>query len=311
MVLRQAHHHRRRMGKRSSNMNCIVGVLVLCTIAFQPAHIGVSGLKDMHIKVPEAVRVGDTVTLACDYDLEQVALYTIKWYHHGVEFYRYVPKESPPSLVFNLPSIEVDIYRSNSREVTLRNVHRETSGMFKCEVSADAPLFHTEIRAAHLLVAEVPEDNPVLRTEVHKIAPGANIRANCTTPGSFPPMNITWYINDSKDLPKFVHIEESINRYDALPGLESVRSTIYMRAAQDLFKNGKMKLKCTATMFHLYSKDTQTELIEEAPLMALVMVSTTPSNDGVNTFKFSSATKIRLYLCNYILIYMVFKVISR
>lgn len=45
--------------------------------------------------------------------------------------------------------------RSNSREVTLTNVERETSGEFKCEVSADAPLFHTEIRAAHLLVAGI------------------------------------------------------------------------------------------------------------------------------------------------------------
>lgn len=44
--------------------------------------------------------------------------------------------------------------------------------------------------------ADIPEDGPVLRTEVQKVAPGAKIRANCTTPGSFPGMNITWFIND-------------------------------------------------------------------------------------------------------------------
>lgn len=63
----------------------------------------------MVIKVPEAVRVGDTVTLACDYDLEQVALYTIKWYRNDEEFYRYVPKESPPSRVFLMPHLNVDV----------------------------------------------------------------------------------------------------------------------------------------------------------------------------------------------------------
>lgn len=63
----------------------------------------------MHIKVPEAVRVGDTVTLACVYDLEQVALYTIKWYRNDVEFYRYVPKESPPNKVFNVAHVYVDV----------------------------------------------------------------------------------------------------------------------------------------------------------------------------------------------------------
>lgn len=63
----------------------------------------------MYIKVPEAVRIGDTVTLSCDYDLEQVALYTIKWYRYDEEFYRYVPKESPPSRVFPMEHITVDV----------------------------------------------------------------------------------------------------------------------------------------------------------------------------------------------------------
>lgn len=69
----------------------------------------VGALRDMHIRVPEAVRVGDSVTLACDYDLESVALYTIKWYRYDAEFYRYVPKESPPSRVFIMPNLNVDV----------------------------------------------------------------------------------------------------------------------------------------------------------------------------------------------------------
>jgi purine-cytosine permease-like protein len=69
----------------------------------------VRALRDMHIKVPEAVRVGDSVTLACNYDLESAALYTIKWYRYDSEFYRYVPKESPPSRVFVMPHLTVDV----------------------------------------------------------------------------------------------------------------------------------------------------------------------------------------------------------
>lgn len=68
-----------------------------------------TALRNMQIKVPEAVRVGDSVTLACDYDLESVALYTIKWYRNDEEFYRYVPKESPPSKVFTMPHVFVDV----------------------------------------------------------------------------------------------------------------------------------------------------------------------------------------------------------
>lgn len=73
----------------------------------------VGALRDMHIKVPEAVKVGDSVTLACDYDLESVALYTIKWYRYEEEFYRYVPKESPPSKVFAMPHLNVDVSNSD------------------------------------------------------------------------------------------------------------------------------------------------------------------------------------------------------
>lgn len=63
----------------------------------------------MHFKAPEAVRVGDDVTLACDYDLEGVALYSIRWYRYEEEFYRYLPKESPPTKVFPVKHVQVDV----------------------------------------------------------------------------------------------------------------------------------------------------------------------------------------------------------
>lgn len=44
--------------------------------------------------------------------------------------------------------------------------------------------------------ADVPDEGPVLRTEVQEKSIGARIKANCTTPGSYPPMNVTWFIND-------------------------------------------------------------------------------------------------------------------
>lgn len=44
------------------------------------------------------------------------------------------------------------VFRSNSREVTLVNVERVTAGVFKCEVTSDAPLFHTLIGFMKLLV---------------------------------------------------------------------------------------------------------------------------------------------------------------
>nr|CAI5828558.1 unnamed protein product [Callosobruchus analis] len=49
-----------------------------------------------------------SVTLYCEYDLEGAPLYSVKWYRDGDEFYRYVPKEEPPTRVFPLPGLRVD-----------------------------------------------------------------------------------------------------------------------------------------------------------------------------------------------------------
>lgn len=70
---------------------------------------GVSGLRGVEITVPEAVPTGDIARLKCDYDLERELLYTIKWYRGDEEFYRFVPKESPPTRVFPLQGIHVDV----------------------------------------------------------------------------------------------------------------------------------------------------------------------------------------------------------
>lgn len=49
-------------------------------------------------------------------------------------------------------------------------------------------------------ISDIPEedDGPVLKTEAQKVAKGEQIRANCTSPVSYPGMNITWFINEEE-----------------------------------------------------------------------------------------------------------------
>lgn len=47
------------------------------------------------------------------------------------------------------------ISQSNSSSVTLSDVHRDLTGFYKCEVSADAPLFHTGIKSALVIVTGI------------------------------------------------------------------------------------------------------------------------------------------------------------
>ncbi|KAF5301233.1 hypothetical protein FQA39_LY10819 [Lamprigera yunnana] len=98
------------MSRRDIKCTCSI----LSFLCLDKVFTDVAALRDMHIKVPQAVRVGDEVTLACDYDLEQVALYTIKWYRDDVEFYRFVPKESPPSREFVVEHVNVDVFQNKT-----------------------------------------------------------------------------------------------------------------------------------------------------------------------------------------------------
>lgn len=46
----------------------------------------------------------------------------------------------------------LQLTQSDAQQVRIVNLHRRLSGEYQCEVSADAPLFHTDIRAAPLTV---------------------------------------------------------------------------------------------------------------------------------------------------------------
>lgn len=85
--------------------------------------------------------------------------------------------------------------------MTLRSVPRIISGKYQCEVSADAPLFHTETSITKMLVAELPAHNPILsvynmpNNSKNGIAIGELLKATCVSSPSFPPVNFTWTIN--------------------------------------------------------------------------------------------------------------------
>ncbi|GLH00979.1 Uncharacterized protein GBIM_07226, partial [Gryllus bimaculatus] len=93
----------------------------------------------------------------------------------------------------------LQISQSNAREVTLRDVQRDLTGFYKCEVSADAPYFHTEIKSGLMIVVELPTEKPVVWVEKLKYSQGERIRANCSAPAAYPAVNLTWYLNGKED----------------------------------------------------------------------------------------------------------------
>ncbi|CAG5039936.1 unnamed protein product [Parnassius apollo] len=185
--------------------------------------VGVGGLHNLEINVPSAVLVDETVTLECSWQLEdEEALYSVKWYRGKEEFYRYIPKELPHTRVFPLPGIEVDISRSGAHRVVLQQATPAMAGRFRCEVSADAPTFHTEIRSAPLEVVEPPVWGPKLVSDRSWYGVGSNLRATCASPPAYPPVNLTFALNGQEiDTESITHTLPQWFKWDPPPKFES------------------------------------------------------------------------------------------
>ncbi|XP_014285939.3 uncharacterized protein [Halyomorpha halys] len=239
---------------------------------------GLLGLGEVELKSPIAVRAGDNLELDCLYDLEGAPLYSVKFYQGDEEFYRYVPKESPPTRVFPRPKLQVDLGGSNSTRVTLRAADKDLTGAYKCEVSADAPLFHTAIRTAHLVVTVEPQRGPEIQLEKTKYTPGERLRANCSSSPAFPAANLTFYLNGAKversDRNRLWWYLKSEER-----GLESSRLEL-----ETIFPGGNLQLSCRSVQFSLYSRTVHVDLTEDAPLIAHVLgpTSSHDSEGGLN-----------------------------
>lgn len=63
----------------------------------------------LELVVPEHVVRGQNIRLECNFNLDGETLYSVKWYKDGNEFYRYVPQDQPPVLVFPLPGVTANV----------------------------------------------------------------------------------------------------------------------------------------------------------------------------------------------------------
>lgn len=243
---------------------------------------GATGLKDLTINVPPIVRSGDTVTLSCHYDLEGSSLYTIQWFLEDHEFYKYLPERVPPYSTFEVDGIHVNVSKSNTHDVTLVDVSRKLTGRYKCEVSAGSPSYHTLIQRARMEVVDAPKTDPTIGIEKERITVGETLRANCTSGSSRPASAITWKLNG--DLIANDSLQYT-SRYYAIPqedNAEMAKSTLEFKVTNDMFRNGRLHLRCTVSIKDVYRKSADVEIAEDAPRIASITGESPPHGHRAN-----------------------------
>nr|XP_053649649.1 cell adhesion molecule 3-like [Cherax quadricarinatus] len=166
---------------KSRSRDRIGSLSIVHEVAKDSTHLTLYG-----IEVPVYKFRGEDAELQCMYDRGTEPLYSVKWYKDDREFYRLV------LLMFV-------IRRSNERKVLLKNLTFNSTGVYKCEVSADSPHFHTYENQSVMVVVELSEKDPSIHGSKTYYCVGDTARLNCTSSRSKPAAQLTWFINDEKE----------------------------------------------------------------------------------------------------------------
>ncbi|XP_055906579.1 uncharacterized protein LOC129941848 [Eupeodes corollae] len=232
---------------------------------------GVYGLFVTDINVPEIVDFRDNVTLSCSYDMSGHTLNSVKWYKDENEFFRYSPMMSPVYMKFPVVGIVVSENKNFCNEFSCQielNLQGQTSsGVYRCEVSGDAPHFKLTTKAANMTVSALPQNNPLIRSFHSMYRLDEFVTANCSSDYSSPPATLTWYINGERAFPGELQptIEQTIPAHDYNLTKQTLQVHFYLNGPR-YFNSGRMlQLKCVAEI------DKYPKLRRETTLSASLM----------------------------------------
>ncbi|XP_044766283.1 uncharacterized protein LOC123322399 isoform X1 [Coccinella septempunctata] len=242
--------------------------------------LSANGLKWVRVSIPQFRMPGESAVLHCDYDLGGDALYAVKWYKEHEEFYRYVPRANPAATSYKVEGVHVDLSKSDSMKVTLHSVGWKTSGLFRCEVSAEKPSFASAQSEARMEVVSLPQEDPVITGVEPQYQIGDEINLNCTSGRSYPESILHWYINEQQ-----VVTPASLVRYPHTHhkhGLISVTLGLKFTLSNRHFLGGSMRVKCTASMSPELWRGDRESVVQSMPVKdmreALLLVKSSSSN---------------------------------
>ncbi|KYN20144.1 hypothetical protein ALC57_07434 [Trachymyrmex cornetzi] len=152
---------------------------------------------------------------------------------------------------------------SNATQVVLTKLELEAAGAYSCEVSADAPSFHTAIVYAAMNVVELPSEMPSIQGLKRKYRVDDPLRLNCTSGRSKPAANLTWYINDRQPLKAHVRTYSPLDTNESEWQISQIG--LQFLVSHDHFVSGKLKIRCSASIYDIYWQSTEVSAEEDRP----------------------------------------------
>lgn len=85
--------------------------------------------------------------------------------------------------------------RSSANTVLLLSLNLNSAGNYRCEVSAEAPLFNTVSQRSRMEIIVLPNSPPRISGAKPTYHVGDLVQVNCTSDKSKPAASLHWYIN--------------------------------------------------------------------------------------------------------------------
>lgn len=124
---------------------------------------------------------------------------------------------------------------------------------------------YTRIQLFYIIyVSDVPNEGPELIPEAIKMSSGAELRAVCLGPDTPHHVNLSFYVNG-------VRVSERLQVREPQQENARARARLAMPTEEAMFKEGRLRLRCLATMWTLYRRTVETSIFEEAPHVAMVI----------------------------------------
>ncbi|XP_054717512.1 uncharacterized protein LOC129226908 [Uloborus diversus] len=200
-------------------------------------------LKLRELAIPAVVIRGAAVWLNCTYDLENEKLYSIKWHKNNVEFYRYLPEDKPPGQLYELQGIHIDLRRTDRGNLFMPFTEVSSEGIYRCEVSTDAPTFQTVKGEREMRIYVNPSSKPRIFGKKGYYSPGNLVNVTCVSAPSRPAAFLKWWINGVEARSHQLTRPLPDESYDGLY-ISKLRLTFEARPSH--FFQGRMKVQCEA-----------------------------------------------------------------
>ncbi|XP_046671362.1 uncharacterized protein LOC124361353 [Homalodisca vitripennis] len=190
------HPYRCSFHSRVATMTAVLPGLLLSVLAVLLEAVG--GLKLTELLGPRLADRGTSAKLSCNFDTENARLYSVKWYKDEYEFFRYMPDNHPHSQVFPRDGVTLDESMSGIDHVVLTSLSFSSTGVYRCEVSTEAPNFETLFLNHNMTVLSYPQHEPRLEGLQRFYSIHTEVAVNCTAAPSYPAPSLHWYINNLK-----------------------------------------------------------------------------------------------------------------